>query len=382
MGYEVRLMDSFARKKELMKRVHCYISSLEGGGAERQMAYLCNFLAEEGYDVTLVTLLDVPDKYITSERVKRKCLGYHLTDNLLIKLAKKIKVFLYFLSLRTDCVISFLIGPNAQVLYPMRLRPKVKVIVSERNFVTWDLSKFEQRVYGKLYNRANYVVSNSHSMTKYLANYNPQLCSRLVTITNYTDLNIYKEASLQLHDVLQIGVFARFDKQKNYERFAEMLSYLKGLDHRPFFVRWYGDMNANSCYSHFCQLIDKYEIRDYIELHDFVSDVPKEMESLDIICLPSIYEGFSNSLAEALCCGKPVIAGDVSDNSIMIEDGVNGYLFNPQDVTDMSKVFLRTVNTPNSVFRRMADNSRKKAEDLFGKEKFVNQYVSLIEGII
>ena len=362
-----------------MKKIHCYITSLEGGGAERQMSYLCSFLSERGYDVTLVTMLDVDDKYDVANTVKRVCLGYKLSDNVILKLLKKIRIFLYFLTVRTDCVISYLIGSNAHVLRPMMFRPNVKVIVGERNFVTWELSEEEKYIYGKLYDRANYVVSNSYSMERYLADFNPSLKPHLRTITNYTDTSKYKTTPLLLGEKLQIGVFARFEKQKNYERFAEMLNIVKKTNHRPFVVRWYGDKRKDSCYTHFCELIDKYSIHDLIELHDFVKDVPKAMESIDIICLPSLYEGFSNSLSEAICSGKPVIAGEVSDNGVIVRDGFNGKLFNPSDVQDMVAQFLLIVNSDNDNLRKMSINSRKRAEELFSKDKFIESYTYLIE---
>ena len=362
-----------------MKQVHCYISSLEGGGAERQMAYLCSFLSEKGYDVTLVTLLDTPSKYNVHSRVKRKCFHYRLSDGIFTKVFKKIEIFFYFLTLRTDCIISFLIGPNLQVLKPMRLRPHIKVIVSERNLVTWSLSKVERNAYCNLYNRANYVVSNSFSMKNYLGNLNPELNSHLFTIVNFTDLEKYKVTPLPLKEKRQIGIFARFQKQKNYERFAKMLKIINAVEHRPFIVRWYGDMRADSCYSHFCHLISSYQIGEIIELHDFVSDVPKVMEDIDLICLPSLYEGFSNSIAEAICSGKPVIAGNVSDNSVMIDDGDNGFLFDPYDVDNMKSVFMKALDCENEELNKMSQNSRKKAEKLFSKEEFVNNYIHLIE---
>lgn len=362
-----------------MKKIHCYITSLEGGGAERQMAYLCDFLAERGYDVTLVTMLSKPDKYYISPIVKRYCFGYQLDDNVFIKFLKKLSIFFYFLTIKTDCVISFLIGPNVHVLKPMRFRSKVKVIISERNLVTWELNKYEQKAYGKIYNRANYVISNSYSMEKYLSDYNPLLKPHLRTITNYTDIRKYRLTRLPLKEKLNIGVFARYEKQKNYLRFAEMLNKIKELEHRPFIVNWYGDITNQSCYSHFCKLIKKYNINDMIQLNDFVSDVPKEMEEIDIICLPSLYEGFSNSLAEAICCGKPVIAGNVSDNNIMVKEGVNGRLFDPNDINDMIKTFLSVVNASNESLINMSCNSREIAESLFSKEKFVDSYIEVIE---
>ena len=361
-----------------MKKIHCYISSLEGGGAERQMVYLSSFLAEAGYDVTLITLLDAADKYELASNIKRICLNYRLGDNLLLKLIKKIKIFFFFLNLKSDCIISFLIGSNVQVLNAMRFRPKVKVIISERNLVTWDLSEYERNAYCKLYKRANYVVSNNYSMEKYLASLNPALRPNLRTILNYADLNIYKVTPLPLKEKLIIGVFARFQRQKNYERFAEMLKCMKGVKHRPFLVKWYGDKKT-SCYLHFCQIIEKYQIGDLIELNDFVSDVPQEMESIDMVCLPSMYEGFSNSLAEAICCGKPVIAGKVSDNSTMVENGVNGFLFDPEDTFDMTNVFCKLVNTRDDELIEMSKNSRAIAERLFDKLNFVNSYKALID---
>lgn len=39
-------------------------------------------------------------------------------------------------------------------------------------------------------------------------------------------------------------------------------------------------------------------------------------------------------------CGRPVLCGNVSDNSLMVHDTHNVFLFNPQDVNDNSSVKL------------------------------------------
>lgn len=366
----------------IKKRIHCFISSLSGGGAEHQMAYLCSFLAEDGYDVTLITLHNKPDKYDVSPLVKRFCFNYNQSSTKLQKLIKRIYIYFYFLFLKTDCVISYLIGPNAQVLRPMKLRPRTKVIVSERNFICWKLSKREDYIYGKLYNRANYIVPNSYAMANFLKKHNPTLISKVHTIINYTDIDKYVPYPLPLGSTLQVGVFARYQKQKNYERFAQMLKIVNKQMHRPFHVHWYGDKEVREAQldlKNFQDLISIFGISDIITLHGFVKDVPSVMKSLDIICLPSIYEGFSNSLAEAICCGKPVLAGDVSDNSTMVKDGLNGYLFNPYDVRDMTKVFLKCINMQNCQIEEMSKESRNTAETLFSKETFLHKYIELIE---
>ena len=58
-----------------MKRITCFTESLGSGGAEHQMVILAEFLAEEGYDVTLVTYASVPDHYEIPSGVKRIDIG-------------------------------------------------------------------------------------------------------------------------------------------------------------------------------------------------------------------------------------------------------------------------------------------------------------------
>ena len=381
MGLQVWRLFDFT-EEEIMKRIHCFISSLEGGGAEHQMSYLCNFLAEAGYDVTLVTLLPKPDRYKVLPSIKRICLDYDLSSTKWVKLYKKLYIFFYFLFIRTDGIISYLVGSNSQVLLPMMLRPWTKVIVSERNLITWKLSRYEKFVYGGVYRRANFIVSNSHAMTRYFSEHFPQLRNKLRTITNYTDLEKYSVTPLPLGEKLQIGIFARYQKQKNYERFAEMLSIVKQEPHRAFMVHWYGDLTARDAQNdvqHFREQIRKLEIEDVITLHDFAMDVPSVMKSIDIICLPSVYEGFSNSLAEAICCGKPVIAGNVSDNSAMVIDGENGFLFNSCDSYNMADVFVKMVNATNDNLLNMSRKSKVIADNLFFRDSFIQGYSQLIE---
>lgn len=56
------------------------------------------------------------------------------------------------------------------------------------------------------------------------------------------------------------------------------------------------------------------------------SDVPDVMRGLDCFVLPSLAEGISNTILEAMACGLPVIATDVGGNADLVEPGVSGEL--------------------------------------------------------
>jgi len=57
---------------------------------------------------------------------------------------------------------------------------------------------------------------------------------------------------------------------------------------------------------------------------------------MDVFVLPSLMEGLSNSLLEAMAMGKPVIATDVGGNKDVVVDGENGFLVPPVNPSSLS----------------------------------------------
>ena len=63
-------------------------------------------------------------------------------------------------------------------------------------------------------------------------------------------------------------------------------------------------------------------------------DIPRLLSAADIFILPSLKEGFSNAILEAMACGLPVVASDVGGAREIIERGVNGYVIDVQKEGD------------------------------------------------
>lgn len=361
----------------MAKSIHLFISSLSSGGAERQISILANFLAEKGYITTLVTFLPVEDLYPLHPLVKRVNLGF--TGN---RFYKQWVVTKYFLRVKTDCIISYLSGPNFKVLWPMLLRPNVNVIVGERNYYTNVDNIIDKINYNFLYRRANYVVCNNYSQASFLQQYRDYLKGKTLTIVNYTDTDIFKVSKINVTQYRRIGVFCRYTEQKNYLRFAEALVSVRGAIGDEFHVDWYGDKDSvegSPGFKILTNFIRNNNLWEVFSLYGFTKSVPEEMAKYDAICLPSLYEGFSNTLSEAICCGKPVLASNVSDNPIMVHDNENGYLFNPYDVDEIASTLVRFLRLEENEIIRMGENSRAIAERLFNKNTFINSYINLIE---
>lgn len=73
-------------------------------------------------------------------------------------------------------------------------------------------------------------------------------------------------------------------------------------------------------------LVGKLALEDKIIFTGKIEDIPQILASLDIFVLPSLNEGFSRVIIEAMACAKPVIATSVGGNSEAVIDGITGFI--------------------------------------------------------
>lgn len=362
-----------------MKNITCFICGLGSGGAEHQLSLLSNFLYDRGYYINLVTFSSVADHYPLNKSIRRIRLGINKN-----KIGQLIDIWRFFLTTKSDVVISFGQRENFFCIFPLVFRRNIKLIAGERNTTYGKPSKIERLLHAFLYKRANWIVPNSYAQEKYIKEKSPHFAFKVKTIINYTDIYKYIYTPYPNNTKIRFGIFCRYTTQKNYQRFAKAIKILKEKGYTNFVVDWYGDIHykdksPNLHYVKFSYLIKEYNIESYLKLHDKTSTVAKEMSKCDAIILPSIYEGFSNTLSETICCGRPGICGNVADNGVMIHDGINGLLFNPEDVDDIANSIAHYIELSQEERAEMCKSSRRYAENLFNKDVFVDNYIKLIE---
>jgi glycosyltransferase involved in cell wall biosynthesis len=77
----------------------------------------------------------------------------------------------------------------------------------------------------------------------------------------------------------------------------------------------------------------------------------------DIFVLPSLLEGFGMVAAEAMACGKPVVASNTSSLPEVVVDGKTGFLADPTCVGDFVEKILRLVRNAD-LRREMGEKGR------------------------
>jgi glycosyltransferase involved in cell wall biosynthesis len=112
------------------------------------------------------------------------------------------------------------------------------------------------------------------------------------------------------------------------------------------------------------------------------TDVPKLLAEVNLSVLPSLGEGLSNSLLEAMAAGLPVIATNVGGNPEIVRDGQNGILVPARDSAALGDAILHILSSP-ALARRFGENGRQLAAKDFSLQSTIRRtedlYLKLLE---
>jgi len=106
------------------------------------------------------------------------------------------------------------------------------------------------------------------------------------------------------------------------------------------------------------------------------ADVPDLLRGLDCFVLPSLAEGISNTILEAMASGLPVIATSVGGNAELIEPGATGVLAPAADSAALARAVLAYFADP-ALARRHGRAGRVLVERRFSLDRMIEQYHAL-----
>lgn len=123
------------------------------------------------------------------------------------------------------------------------------------------------------------------------------------------------------------------------------------------------------------QKIKEYNLENQVKLLGYRDETLEIVELSDIFIFPSYREGLSLSLMEAMALGKPVIASNIRGNNDLIDDNKGGFLFNPQDVCQLSYHLEEMLN--NSDLRDSLSKYNIEKIKEYSLEKVQDEMISI-----
>jgi sugar transferase (PEP-CTERM/EpsH1 system associated) len=103
------------------------------------------------------------------------------------------------------------------------------------------------------------------------------------------------------------------------------------------------------------------------------SDVGDIMRGLHAFALPSLAEGISNTILEAMASGLPVVATDVGGNADLVVQGETGCIVSKANPLAMAQQLVALASTPERA-RSMGEAGRQRVLDKFSMQAMVSTY--------
>lgn len=128
-------------------------------------------------------------------------------------------------------------------------------------------------------------------------------------------------------------------------------------------------------------LVDSLGIRDSVHFAGAQDDVPAALNAMHVFVLPSLNEGISNTVLEAMASGLPVIATAVGGNTELVQDRVVGRLFRPGDVAGLVGLLADYLDNP-ALLAAQGNTARRVAIERFSLTTMVSRYMELYDALI
>ena len=326
----------------MKKKVYFITNALTGGGAERVMSVLSNYLVEHEYEINFLLLQDKETAYEINDKIKLyKRADIHPKD-----MTAQIKFIRHFIKKDPDALfVSFFTHQNLFTLLAA-IGTKARVLVSERNdpahSFTAKLTKVGNIVRNILY-KSHYCKKIIFQTKGAMDFFSDRIKNKSVVIANPLKDGLPEPYTLERKKtIVSVG---RFNPQKNYKLLLDAFAVFF-TKHSDFRLEIYGDGILRKTIENY---IKKLGLNDNIELCGFCKNVHERIIDAGMYVMSSDFEGLSNAMLEALALGLPVICTDHPPGGARtyIKSYENGILTPVGDVDEMAKAMCYVAENPD-----------------------------------
>lgn len=110
------------------------------------------------------------------------------------------------------------------------------------------------------------------------------------------------------------------------------------------------------------------------------NDIPKLLSVMDIFVLPSLHEGMSNALLEAMAAGKCILASRIEENAELIEHEKEGILVACGNVVEFAEHISRMVDFPEK-YHNLRENALRKVRERYDIIRVADRYRHFLETV-
>jgi len=129
------------------------------------------------------------------------------------------------------------------------------------------------------------------------------------------------------------------------------------------------------------KMSDKLGVGENVLFLGWRQDIKDLLKIIDVVVLPSLWEGLPVSILEAMALSKPIVATNIKGNNELVVHGETGYLVEPGNPQEISSYVLKLL-TDQSLAKKMGRLGYTRVKEKFALNKIVQQTSLLYENLL
>lgn len=355
-----------------------FITDIFGGlaGAERNLFEIAKRLNNKGYNPIICSLKTVKNGFFTGEC--KRC-GLRTID---LNISRVYSPFvipwiikLLFLLKRENIRLILTYHEGADLIGVILSILSGIPAVSSRRDMGYKLTNRIITMYKLINPFFTKIISVSDAAKALIVKREGVHPFKIITVHNGADLDYFSQYvdSLEVKRRLNlspdkpiVGMLAGYRQIKGHRFFIEAIPKVLRViqDVQFIIVGGYFDEKGGRLKQDLMDLTEELGISDNVHFYNATPRVNEILKIMDVYVLPSLSEGFSNTLLEAMAAVRPVIATNVGGNPEAVEHGKTGLLVPPANPKALAETIL-TLLLDKGLAQRMGKEGRRRAEDIF-----------------
>ena len=363
-----------------LKKLIIFMPSIEGGGVEKNLFIISNYLSNKIKKIYLIT---ASKKYKSNFNKKIKLIlpRFDFWDKYGRKVKYLICLFLLLNKIISDkniIVLSF--QANIYCIILCKIFNRKIIVRSNSSPSGWSNNFLKNIIFKIILKKADKIIVNSFEFKKQLNDrfnvkavciYNPLNKKEIIKKSKIKGIKIFND-----NNKLKIINVGRFVDQKDQMTFLKALNLLKNnIDFDAVLV------GSGVLKRSLINFTKNNNIKKKVKFINFTSNPYPLIKQADIFVLSSKYEGLPNVLLEALTLKKFVISSNcpTGPKEILL-NGDGGLLFKLGNFYDLKKKILFYINNKKKC--KLMLNKAIKKLDRFDLNQNLESYLNLIKKFI
>jgi glycosyltransferase involved in cell wall biosynthesis len=345
-----------------------------GGGAEKQLSYLCSGLSCKGNEIHVVYIYDGVNTCLLKESGaiihKISCKSNY--DPILVW-----QLFKLVYKIKPQIIQTWI--PQMDILAGfISMIFRIPFIISERNsFLAYSTSfkNILRRVIGRF---SNTIICNSIAAQNYWSS--GQLKHNNVRVIRnilpFDKISIFQKTTNDTDPPSDIILYVgRYTAQKNVVRVLE--SVIDVIKNRSNTIALF--FGEGLLREQLQKMVSYNDLESHIHINNYNNDIWKHMSSASLLISASLYEGVPNILLEASAIKCPLAISNIPEHLELFNNNDVTY-FNPHDKDDIVSKINLVLNFKSSSYKK-ASNAHKSVQK-YSLDLITDEYIKEYKRII